>query len=251
MLHSGLIYAATIGASAVVTAGMSPVSVALGWGLGALAEKLVNRLPMRRFDVFHLPWAFAVITFGAWLGENAFPRESTFPFVSFCLLSLLYYTLHRDCAGEAGRILGKTLLGVMVFLLAAGWKDIRWQWPELPRVTEVAISFLFTVPWWRRMNWKWYGTGCLTAVGLSILTTGNLGSALAGFVEVPFYRAVQTIHIAGVLQRFEALMSGVVLLGAFSLMLYGGSLVKNEERWKQDMVLIASFCIELGILFVL
>lgn len=250
MLHSGLIYAATLGAAAVVTAGISPVSVALGWGGGVLAGLIARKLPEDRVAVVHLPWALAVITFGAWMGENAFPQESTFPFVSFCLLLLLYYALHRDCAGELGRILGKTLLGVVVFLLAAGWKDIRWQWPELPRLREILLSFLVTVPWWRRMDWKWYGIAGLTAVGLSVLTTGILGSALAGFVEAPFYRSVQTIHIAGVLQRFEALMSGAVLLGAFALMLYGGQLIKKEESWKQNLVLIAAFCIELGIMLV-
>ena len=251
MLHNGLIYAATAGASAVMTAGMSPVSVALGWGLGALAGALAKKLPETQGAILHLPWVLAVITLGAWLGENAFPQESTFPFVSLCLLFLLYYALHRDCAGELGRILGKTLLGVTVFLLAAGWRDIHWQKPELPQWKEILFSFLITIPWWRRMDRKWYGLSALSAAGLSVLTTGILGSALAGFVEAPFYRAVETIHIAGVLQRFEALMSGAVLLGAFSLMLYGGALMKKEESWKQNLVLITAFCIELGIMVVI
>lgn len=251
MLHSGIIYAATIGASAVATAGFSPLSVTLGWGLGALAGLLANKLPEQRSEIFRLPWALAVITFGAWLGENAFPQESTFPFVSLCLLLLVYYCLHRDCAGEIGRILGKTLLGVVIFLLAAGWKDISWRWPELPRLKEVLLCLLITVPWWRRMDLKWYGISGLSAVGLSLMTTGILGSALASFVEAPFYRAVQAIHIAGVLQRFEALMSGAVLLGAFSLMLYGGHLINKDASWKQNLVLIAAFCVDFGIMAVI
>lgn len=250
MLHSGLIYAATLGASAVVTAGISPVSAALGWGGGALAGLLANKMPERRVLVFQLPWALAIITFGAWIGEHAFPQESTFPFVSVSLLLLLYYALGRDCAGELGRILGKTLFGVMAFLLVAGWKDIRWQWPALPRLSEVLLCFAITIPWWRRMDWKWYAMSGTSAVGVSLLTTGLLGRALAGYVEAPFYRAVQTIHIAGVLQRFEALMSGAVLLGAFALILYGGHLIQKEEGWKQNLVLIAAFCIELGLLLV-
>lgn len=247
MLHSAGLFAASVGASAVVTAGYSWVSVAAGWLLGGAIAWGVGKLPEKQIGIFHMPMALAAVTFGAWLGENAFPQESTFPFISVCLLMLLYYSLRRSGSVDVGRILGKLLLVVIAFLLAVSLKDISWTLPAMPTWRQILVAAAITIPWWRRMNFKWYGLAGAAVTGISALCGGILGNGLAASVEAPFYRAVQTIHISGILQRFEALMSGAVMVGAFAVMLYGGGLMKKEASWKQNTVLLTALAIEAGI----
>lgn len=262
------VFGAVAAIAAMVTAGFSWVSVLLGWGIGTLIMLL---LPSSE-DNFGKPAAWClllesvVVMAAAAMGaEDAFPEDSTFPFVSAVLLLILWRAMcgERRTLGNVANVLGLLLLPVLAAVLL-GLKDVSWRenLPQRSSWFEIYITIGAMSPWWclsagrrRKSTWIWFGTCAAVSLGFSLLTRGILGNALVETEPFPLYRAVQTIRILGVLQRFEALLAAAVLMGAFAVLLLAAEkaataldvIAPDQPRCKKcGAVALAAFLMEWG-----
>ena len=262
-------FGATVAIAAMVTAGFSWVPVLMGW---CIITIIMLILPIRgeiqgKFSAFIILLGGIIVIAAAALGaEDAFPEDSTFPFVSAVLLLLLWRAMcgERRTPGDVANILGIILLLVLAVVVLFGMVDVSWEenTPGLCPWFQVCITVAATSPWWclRRGprssgTWGWYGASAAICLGLSLLTRGILGSGLVEQEAFPLYRAVQTIRILGVLQRFEALLAASVLMGAFCILLLSGNrmaealdilLPQKPRKWKSGIVILLAFLLEWG-----
>ena len=265
------IFAAVVGISAMVTAGFGWLSVLLGWCIGTVVTLL---LPEHRGKgmgtvtaAVVLLGGILVLAAGALGAEDAFPEDTTFPFISAAMLALTWRSLcgEPDTGSAVANLLGLVLLPLVGVVLLFGLQDIQWA-ENLPMGEpwrQVPAAVAATSPWWcfrqgkmEKRSWIWYALSAAFSIGMSLLTRGILGRGLAEAEAFPLYRAVQTIRILGVLQRMEALLAAAVLMGAFCVMV----LVADKMRVAMDVlwpavtkrrkaagVLIAAFLVEWGI----
>ncbi len=251
--------AAALGVSAVLTAGYSWLEVLLGWSIGAvlcwcagMQWKWRRRNAARWLQILI---GILLIAGAAQAAEQAFPEDSTFPFVSLCMLLLLWYGISgTDAARAASNAMGMLVLLLMALIVIFG--GVSAQWTELaPKefsVAHVGIAVLVSLLMTKGRGgrpWSWFiGTGIL-AVGLSVVTQGALGQALVQTEKAPLFRAVQTIRIFGKVQRIEAILAAGTLIGTFSAMLIGGEYLKtgmgkNRKRWTYLLPIAAALGLE-------
>lgn len=262
------VFGATVAVAAVVTAGFPWQNVLLGWAIGTGIMLLVQncsggtggKLPA----LVTVLGGVVILAAAAMGAEDAFPEDSTFPFVSLALMLLTLRSIcgEKNNGATVANLIGMILLPLLVLTVLFGLRDVRWtdNAPVGLDWMQVWIAAAATAPWWSfrrgrldRKGWFWYGAAGALAVGMSLLTRGILGAALCDYEEFPLYRAVQTIRILGTLQRLEALLAAVVLMGAFGVMLLTAQHVRGAldvllpgERalWKNGVVLAAAFALE-------
>ena len=106
--------AAAVGISAVLTAGYSWLEVLLGWCVGAILC-WGREIPWKwRRD--RMPWiqpfiGTLLVAGAAQAAEQAFPEDSTFPFISLCMALLLWYGITGEDAGRsAANVMGLLVL---------------------------------------------------------------------------------------------------------------------------------------------
>lgn len=265
------IFAAVVGASAIVTAGFGWLPVLIGWCIGTVVMLL---LPENRGEgmgkvtaVVVLAGSVVILAAGALGAEDAFPEDTTFPFISICMLLLTWRSLcgERDTGSGVANLLGLILLPIVGVVLLFGLRDVRWE-ENLPLGEpwwQIPVTVAVTSPWWcfrsgemQKKSWFWYAMAGVFSVGMCLLTRGILGRGLVEAEAFPLYRAVQTIRILGVLQRMEALLAAAVLMGAFCIMVLVGDrmrtaldvlLPETKRRWKTGGALLAAFAVEWGL----
>ena len=251
--------AAALGVSAVLTAGYSWLEVLLGWSIGAVlcwCAKMPWKWRRRNTSRWiQILIGILLIAGAAQAAEQAFPKDSTFPFVSLCMLLLLWYGISgTDTGRAASNAMGMLVLPLMALIVIFG--GVSAQWTELmPRkfcVAHVGIASLVSLLMTRGRGgrtWGWFiGTGLL-AVGLSVITQGALGQTLVQTEKAPLFRAVQTIRIFGKVQRIEAVLAAGTLIGTFSAMLIGGECLKtgvgkNRKKWTFLLPIAAALGLE-------
>lgn len=264
------IFAASVAVTAIVTASYSWTVVLLGWIIGAVVMLLTQNRSGSTVEkgsaCVILLGGILVLAAAALGAEDAFPEDSTFPFVSAGLFLLLWRAMcgERETGGVTANLLGMILLPVLAVVVIFGLKDVSWtenkqlggSWMQVLAATAAVC------PWWcfrqgklKGRNWGWFLASASLSVGMCLLTRGILGSGLVEAEPFPLYRAVQSIRILGVLQRMEALLAATVLMGAFSVMLLTGEQVadaldvllpKQKKKWKSGCALLAAFLIENG-----
>lgn len=229
--------AAALGISAVLTAGYSWLEVLLGWCIGAvlcwcagMPWKWRRSKPVRWIQML---MGVLLIAGAAQAAEQAFPEDSTFPFVSLCMLLLLWYGISGADAGRAAsNAMGMLVLPLMALIVIFG--GVSAQWTELTpsefSVAHVGIAALISLMMTKGRDgkaWGWFIGAGILAVGLSVVTQGALGQTLVQTEKAPLFRAVQTIRIFGKVQRIEAVLAAGTLIGTFSAMLIGGEILKT------------------------
>ncbi len=261
------VFGAVTGLGAMVTAGFSWTAVLTGWAISGVLLAILPRdgtMKKRGDALLVLLGGVCVLAAVALGAEDAFPEDSTFPFVSAAVLLLLWRGMcgERRSLSAAANVLGLFLAAVLGAVTVFGLQDVRWEetvpggfsWWQV-YVTVAAVS-----PWWllRRGartagTWGWFAASAAVCLSFSLLTWGILGSGLAVEERFPLYRAVQTIRILGVLQRFEAMLAAAVLMGAFAVMLLTGDriaesldtlLPRCRRKWKSGAVVAAAFGLE-------
>ncbi|MDD6024345.1 MAG: hypothetical protein PUC06_08955 [Oscillospiraceae bacterium] len=233
------LFASSVGIAAVVTAGFEPLEVLVGWiGAGIL------RLVFMGAAGFGKEKGTAWITIAAgipitaglvWAAEQAFPQESTFPFVSGCILLLLYRIMigEKENAVITGNVLGLCILPLIAVIELFGVKNLDWtqMMPYGFSGMHVLIVMGIATPWWAMESgekpWSWFLASGGASVVMSTLTAGILGKALRAKTDAPLYRAVQGIEIFGKLQRFEALLAAAILMGIFSAAILMGEKMRE------------------------
>lgn len=265
------IFAAVTGVSAIVTAGYSWLTVAVGWCVGTVVLVLLSlwkgeksgKLPA----LVILLGGIVIVAAAAAGAEDAFPEDTTFPFISAVLLLILWRAMcgERETPASTANVLGLILLPILAVLVVFGLKDVRWT-QTLPRQydwSQAMIAAAVTSPWWAfhggaftKKTWLWYGASAAISLGLCLLTHGILGANLVEHEAFPLYRAVQTIRILGMLQRLEALLAAGVLLGAFAVMLLMAENMRGaldvllpggKIFWKSGAVLLLAFVLETAV----
>ena len=249
---------ASAAAAAMATAGAPWLPVLAGWALGAgFAAAGPRELGegSRACGWLTALGAVPILTAALLGAEQAFPADSTYPFVSAALLLLLWRALigQRDSAGTVAGLLGMFLLAALGLVLCFGLRDADWR-ETLPvaQAWEAILPALgTTVPWWGRSRgekparfWGWYGLTAGICLGLSLLTHGTLGGALAETERFPLYRAVQAVQIFGVMERMEAPVAGAVLMGAFCIMLLAAEQIRDtaEQYPEHRRIVSGIFC---------
>lgn len=252
-------FCATVGISAAVTAGFGWLEVLLGWSIGGILRCLMpNEIPgcgkRRSWTVLTLG---TVILAGVIIGaEWAFPEDGTFPVVSLGMLLLLYRTRigEKGTGAMVSNVLGLILVGLVGVVLLPGfgpgepaeWIPTAFSW------REVWITAVITAPWWTEQgDWLWYGGAAAGALGFSLLCQWALGSALTQWETMPLYGAVQTVEILGVLQRMEAVVPSMVLLGCYGMMnevttWMEKALPPGERKTRWGIVISIAFCLAWG-----
>lgn len=235
-----------MGIAAVVTAGFEPLEVLVGW-IGAA----ILRLAFSNIRGFGKTKGTACITVAAgipitaglvWAAEQAFPQESTFPFVSVCMLLLLYRTMigEKENAVITGNVLGLCILPLVAVIELFGINHLDWTQmiPDGFSGMHVLIVMGAAAPWWAAGNkekkWDWFLASGSASLLMSILTAGILGKGLRACTEATLYRAVQGIEIFGKLQRFEALLAAAILMGIFSAITLMGEKMKEAIEVLRD-----------------
>lgn len=233
------LFASSVGIAAIVTAGFEPLEVLVGW-IGAA----ILRLAFSNIRGFGKTNGTACITIAAgipitaglvWAAEQAFPQESTFPFVSVCMLLLLYRTMigEKENAVITGNVLGLCILPLVAVIELFGINHLDWTQmiPDGFSGMHVLIVMGAAAPWWAAGNkekkWDWFLASGSTSLLMSILTAGILEKGLRACTEDTLYRAVQGIEIFGKLQRFEALLAAAILMGIFSAITLMGEKMKE------------------------
>lgn len=262
------IFAAVVGMSAVVSSGFGWTEILAGWLICALLRFL-----KKEDGAYGRVSSAVIVLVGVVLlgitvqgAEQAFPGDETFPFVSAGLLILLYKMLSgaEEATVVVTNVLGMVLLGLLGSLTVFGLENVSWR-ENIPRGfrwDRMLISFVIFSPWWiarQAGDGKWFlGSGIL-AVGMSLVSRGILGASLTEYCQLPLYKAVETIHVLGTLQRLEAILAAAVLLGVFSMMGVIGSLVlkagetlfpEMEKRTWLMPLLLAAFLVEFAIMHV-
>lgn len=249
--------AAAVGISAVLTAGYNWLEVLVGWGIGAVLCQCARtpwkwRRPGARW--LKVCIGTLLIAGAAQAAEQAFPEDSTFPFISLCMALLLWYGI---CGTDTGRAAanGMGLLVLPLMALIVGFGGVSAQWPELRpngfSIAHVGIAALVSLLLVRGQGgkrWHWFTATAILAVGLSVVTQGALGQALIQTEKAPLFRAVQTIRIFGKVQRIEAILAAGTLIGAFSAMLIGGELLKTGMGTKRPKwIFLVPIAVALGV----
>lgn len=264
------VFGAVAAVAATVTAGFSWVPVLIGWCIATIIFVLLPTEERVRGKI----WAWTVLLGGIFViaaaalgAEQAFPENSTFPFVSIALLLLLWRAMcgANRAMGNVANLLGMFLLLFLVTVTLFGLGDVRWKenLPEMPTWQQIYITIGAASPWWclrqgprGRKTWGWYGASVGISLGLSLLTCGILGKGLVSQETAPLYRAVQTIRILGVLQRLEALLAAAVLMGAFCVLLLTGERIRQagkivlpgaSGKWIGTAVGLGGFLVEVAL----
>ena len=265
--HSGAgAFCVTTAAAAMVTAGFSWLPVLLGWTISSLILLIVSMGEDQRTrgpGIVTLAGSMIWMT-GILIGaERAFPTDGTFPFVSISLLLLLWRAMsgNRVIFRSASNLLGLILFPVLAAVVLFGMQDVSWK-EELPAGfswQQVYITIAASSPWWsafrslrNRRDRAWYIGSAAAGVGLSLLTHGILGDGLAAREPYPLYRAVQSVRVLGALQRMEALVAAVVLMGGFAMLLWLGEISSEileqtpgrSKQWKSGLLLLTVFLLE-------
>lgn len=251
--------AAAVGISAVLTAGYSWLEVLLGWGIGALLCWCAGmHWRWRRRTRARWPQLVAgilLVAGAAQAAEQAFPEDSTFPFISLCMALLLWYGMTGEDTGRAAaNVMGLLVLPLMAVIVLFGGISAQWEALTSPMFsirhvgTTVLVSLLMTRGQGRK-QWTWFAGAAILAVGLSVVTQGALGQALVQTEKAPLFRAVQTIRIFGKVQRIEAVLAAGTLIGAFSAMLIGGEQIKNSmgtgrKTWELSIPIVIALGLE-------
>jgi hypothetical protein len=236
------IFAAVVGLSAVVTAGFSWLEVALGWVVCGLI-RLIRPEPGRRSAQRGAAWAKVVLGLligiaGIMVAQQAFPEKTAVPTILMGMILLLWRSLvgEEDNGRIVGNVLGLVLLVLFGAILIFGLGDVHWE-QEIPSafsLRNTLLTILVTSPWWyleqNREKWGWFCGAAVLAVGMSLLTRGILGGELATYMKMPLYKTVQAIHVFGTSQRLEALAASGVLIGAFTLLLLAGELLREAKN---------------------
>lgn len=238
--NEALLFAASTGISALVVAGYAWQNVLIGWvicgGIRWLVPAGKAILRKKEHALITVIGGIVLLTAAAVAAEEAFPQKSTFPFVSVGLLLLTLRSMVgvRENGRSVGRITGGVILVMLALILAFGVENVHWEELRVKEIggREIVVSAAVGSLWWmgkeKSGGWKWFLASAFFAVGVSALTSGVLGSAYARETGAPMFRMVQTVEILGVLQRFEALAAVVMMLGAFSLMLFAGEKIRDS-----------------------
>lgn len=251
--------AAAVGVSAVLTAGYSWLEVLLGWGIGALLCWCAG-MPWRwrrrtKARWLQLVTGILLVAGAAQTAEQAFPEDSTFPFISLCMALLLWYGMAGEDMGRAAaNVMGLLVLPLMAAIVLFGGISAQWNalMPPSFSIRHVGTTALVSLLMTRgpgRKQWNWFAGAAVLAVGLSIVTQGALGQALVQTEKAPLFRAVQTIRIFGKVQRIEAVLAAGTLIGAFSAMLMGGELIKEgigaeRKKWGSVIPIVIALGLE-------
>lgn len=194
-----------------------------------------------------MPWirllvGTLLVAGAAQAAEQAFPEDSTFPFISLCMVLLLWYgVIGEDAGRSAANVMGLLVLPLMAVVVVFGgisaqWTELNPQSVQISHIGITALVSLIMVYGRGRKQWGWFACAAILGVGLSVVTQGALGWALVREEGAPLFRAVQTIRIFGKVQRIEAVLAAATLIGAFSAMLIGGELLRsgmgnNKNKW--------------------
>ena len=234
--------AASVGIAAVVTAGFEPLEVLAGWMAAAILRLLISGIEgieKTKGRAFFTIAASVPIAAGlVWAAEKAFPQESTFPFVSVCVLMLLYRMMigEKGNAVITGNVLGLCILPLIGVIELFGVDHLDWTQMIPEKISGMRILMVLSAaaPWWavenRRKEWGWFAASGAASLIMSILTVGILGKGLRAHTDAPFYRAVQGIEIFGKLQRFEALLAAAILMGVFAAVILVGEVLREATE---------------------
>jgi hypothetical protein len=236
------IFAAVLGASAVVTAGVSWLEAALGWAVCGLLRLWLPQTK-RQNEKKSVAWVQLILGLligaaGVFVAQQAFPEKSANGWITIGMILLLWRSLigEKDNGIIVGNVLGLIMLVLFGAIVLFGLADVHWE-ELLPKEFELGntlLVILVTSPWWwarqNRDSWGWFAGAAVLGIGMSLLIRGILGNELAEYVELPLYTAVQMLHIFGSSQRLEGLAAAGILVGAFALLLLAGEMLREAKR---------------------
>ena len=175
-----------------------------------------------------LLWNLGAIGMGVRMLESIYPTGKGGPLLGLLLLLLAVY------AGEqGGTVLSR--VGAVLFLFlgvffgiifAFGLPQIHGQWLEPVKKIPWALfpALLAPVPLFylcgeeKSNPLPWLAGGIALVVAGAVFCAGSLSPRVVVEEAFPFYTAVKSVSVLGVMERMEALVSAALTAGAFALM---------------------------------
>lgn len=190
-----------------------------------------------------LGWTALMAGFAAALTAEAFPGLPVDPLVPLTILALSAWSCHSspDVPARVSTVLLPFLVAFFALVAIFGWRDAD-VFPEKREAFDLRCICVLTLPMavtllrcgeGKTKCWFWVPAALIWAALLA-WTSGAYES---------LYEACMSIHVFGVMERFEALLSAAMAAGGYSLCALLGSSgmglirAKAEEKKKTAKIL--------------
>ncbi len=199
-----------------------------GLGYAELLQAAWGRWAGAALAVLYWAWLVLSAARAARMAELAFPQDRAFPLIPLVLLLLAALVAARSTATACrfGGVLflfvaalqGFTLIfgaaGIELENLAPAGDRMETLRPLAVLLLPVAGLFLRDRLDGQRGHYlRWYLLAAGLALAAGIVCTGSLGLPLAKATPDAFWLMSRSISVFGVMERFEALISGLLSLG--------------------------------------
>jgi len=196
-----------------------------------------GHLPGRIVLLLCAAWTALMAGFAAALTAEAFPAADGSPMIPLTVLLLSAWAVHNGVAvgARVSAVLLPFLVSFFVFIVAFGWREVELELRQAPAFDLRAVcvillplgASLLPRAEGKTRPLRWIAGLCIAAAALAA-TAAKWGS---------LYRAVMSISVFGVMERFEALLCAAMAAGGVCLCTLLGSaglgLLKEKRKGAQ------------------
>lgn len=159
--------------------------------------------------------------------RDVFPGQTELPLypVILSVLALAAVWKRDERPAAVGGILFYFVVIMLAVVLLLPIPDLKPRWLYTPAPVEqtlpaaaillLPMTALYAGAKGGRRLWPWVLTGCLFAGAAALVTFGYLSPQIAGTTPMAFMTMTRSLHLFGIMERFEAVLSAVLTIGCF------------------------------------
>lgn len=159
--------------------------------------------------------------------RDVFPGQTELPLYPVILAALALAAVWKrdERPAAVGGILFYFVVIMLAIVLLLPTADLKAEWLYTPAPMEQAMpaaailllpmTALYAGAKGGRRLWPWVLTGCLFAGAAALVTYGYLSPQVASGTPMAFMTMTRSLHLFGIMERFEAVLSAVLTIGCF------------------------------------